>query len=245
MSAPPASSLRRADDGRRPCSSLTAVLLVDRARSTSRRCPCPCRRDRERFTRIVASGPSSRPSSSAPARACADSMAGMMPSVRLSRRSASMAAASVTGPVLGAADRGEPGVLGADARVVEAGRDRVRLDGLAVLVLQQVAARAVQHAGAALGDRRRVPLGVDALAAGLEAVQADVGVVEEGVEDADRVRAAADARGDRASAARPVRSSTCCARLFADDLLEVAHHLGERVRAGDRAEDVVGGRRRS
>ena len=34
------------------------------------------------------------------------------------------------------------------------------------------------------------------------------------------------------------------ARLVADDLLEVADHRGERVRAGDRAEDVVGGRRR-
>ncbi len=113
------------------------------------------------------------------------------------------------GPVLGAPDGGQPRVLGADARVVEAGRDRVRLDRLAVLVLQEVAAGAVQYAGAALGDGRGVPLGVDALAAGLEAVEPDLGVVEEGVEDADRVGAAADAGRDRASAARPVRSSTC------------------------------------
>ena len=50
---------------------------------------------------IVASGPFSCPSrfatSSAPAMACADSIAGMMPSVRLSRAMASIASASVTG----------------------------------------------------------------------------------------------------------------------------------------------------
>ena len=54
--------------------------------------------------------------------------------------------------VFGAADVLQVGVLGADAGVVEAGRDRVRLDDLAVVVLQQVGAVAVQHARA---DRRR------------------------------------------------------------------------------------------
>ena len=43
-----------------------------------------------------------------------------------------------------------------------------------------------------------------------------------------------------ASGSRPVRSSTCCPRLVADDPLEVAHHVRERVRTGDGAEDVVG-----
>src|SRR5215204_4675329 len=42
--------------------------------------------------------------------------------------------------VLGPPDRGEVRVLGADARVVEAGRDGVRLLDLPVLVLHQVAA---------------------------------------------------------------------------------------------------------
>lgn len=46
---------------------------------------------------MVASGPSSRPSSSAPASAWALSMAGMIPSVRDSSRSACIAASSVTG----------------------------------------------------------------------------------------------------------------------------------------------------
>ena len=56
-------------------------------------------------------------------------------------------------------------MLRADARVVEAGRDRVRLDGLAVLVLEHERARAVQHAALAGVDRRRVPAGLEAVAA--------------------------------------------------------------------------------
>src|SRR5690606_20011561 len=66
--------------------------------------------------------------------------------------------------VAGAADAREPGVLGPYPRVVQTGGDRVRLDRLAVLVLQQVALRAVQHAGGALADRGGVPVGVDAVA---------------------------------------------------------------------------------
>ena len=44
-----------------------------------------------------------------------------------------------------------------------------------------------------------------------------------------------------ASGSAPVSVEHLLARLLADDLLEVAHHRGERVRARDRAEDVVGG----
>ena len=65
-------------------------------------------------------------------------------------------------------------------------------------------------------------------------------VVEERVEHADRVRAAADARDD--GIRKPAGLvEQLLPRLFADDLLEVAHHRGERMRARRRAEDVVGG----
>ena len=87
-------------------------------------------------------------------------------------------------------------MLRADAGVVEPGRDRVRLDGLAVLVLEHVGAGAVQHADVAGVDGGGVPAGVDAVAARLEAVDRDVVVVEERGEQADRVGAAADAGGD-------------------------------------------------
>ncbi len=49
------------------------------------------------FTRMIEPGPSSGPSFSAPATAWADSIAGMMPSVRLSSDSASIASVSVIG----------------------------------------------------------------------------------------------------------------------------------------------------
>ena len=52
--------------------------------------------------------------------------------------------------VLGAPAVLEEGVFGADRRVVQASTDGVRLDHLAVGVLQHVAAHAVQHADLAL-----------------------------------------------------------------------------------------------
>ena len=130
-------------------------------------------------------------------------------------------------------------MLGADARVVEARRDRVRLQRLAVLVLQQVRHRAVQGARRPAGDRRGVPAGLDPVAGGLVADEADVGVVEERVEDPDGVRPAAHARDDGVGQA-PVRGEHLLAGLQADDAVEVAHHHRERVRAGRGAEDVVG-----
>src|SRR3546814_5975583 len=47
-----------------------------------------------------------------------------------------------------AADLVQPGMLGADAGVVEAGRDAVRLGDLAVLVLEQIGLVAMEDTGA-------------------------------------------------------------------------------------------------
>ena len=49
-------------------------------------------------------------------------------------------------------------VLRPHARIVEPGRDAVRLLHLPELVLQEVRLRSVQHAGASLRQRRRVAL---------------------------------------------------------------------------------------
>jgi hypothetical protein len=82
-------------------------------------------------------------------------------------------------------------------RVVEAGRDRMGLDDLAVLVLQQVGAVAVQHAGRpAVSEAECLPVSRPSPAASTPISarpRADVGI-----EDAHRVGAAADA-GDHAS----------------------------------------------
>ncbi len=63
------------------------------------------------------------------------------------------------GDVFDAADIVQPGMLRPDAGIVQAGADAVRLLDLAVVVLQQIGAVAVQHAGAAArsGWRRARP----------------------------------------------------------------------------------------
>lgn len=130
-------------------------------------------------------------------------------------------------------------MLRADARVVQTGRDRVRLGDLALLVLEDVRAGAVQDARLARGQRGRVLAGLDSVSGGLEADQADAGVRDEGVEEADGVRAAADAGRD--GVGQPAGAlQDLAAGLDADDPVEVADHGREGVRTGDRAEEVVG-----
>jgi hypothetical protein len=64
-------------------------------------------------------------------------------------------------------------------------------------------------------------------------------VVEERVEQADGVRAAADA-GDQRVGQAALHFQDLLARLAADHRLEVAHHFRIGVRAGRRADQVVG-----
>src|SRR5690606_511301 len=90
----------------------------------------------------------------------------------------------------------EPCMLGTDAGVVETGRHRMGLDDLAVVVLQQVGAVAVQHARRAPVERRGMAARGDALAPGLDAHELDAGLVDVRMEDADGVRAAAHAGND-------------------------------------------------
>jgi hypothetical protein len=59
----------------------------------------------------------------------------------------------------------------------------------------------------------------------LDAVDLDRGIVEEGMEQADGVRAAADA-GDSESGRRPSGRQHLLAHFLADHRLEVAHHRG-------------------
>ncbi|CRK52028.1 conserved hypothetical protein [Rhodococcus sp. RD6.2] len=140
--------------------------------------------------------------------------------------------------VLGPSDVVEERVFRPHAGVVEAGRDRMRLDGLTVVVLQQVGVRAVQRARRSARDRRCMTSGLHTVTACLESDQLHGRVVDEGVEDADRVGAAADARGDGVRQPAGQRAHLC-AGLEADDALEVADHRRERMRARRSAEAVV------
>ena len=130
-------------------------------------------------------------------------------------------------------------MLRADARIVQAGRDGVRRQRLALVVLQQIGAHAVQHARRPRGERGRVAAGLRALATGFAADELDRRVGDEGVEDADGVRAAADA-GDHGVGQPPRQGQHLLPGLHADDPLKVPHHHGERMRAADRADAVVG-----
>ncbi len=96
----------------------------------------------------------------------------------------------------------------------------------------------MQHAGQPAGDGRRVPAGLDAVPAGLEAVELHVGVRHEGGEDADGVGATADTGGH--GIGQPAAAlEDLLARLVADHPLVLAHHQRERVRSGHRPEHVV------
>ncbi len=81
---------------------------------------------------------------------------------------------------------------------------------------------------------------VEPVPARFDAVDRDLAVVEEGMEEADRVRAAAD-RGDERVGKPALRVHDLLAHLVADHRLEVAHHRRIGMRAGRRADDVVGG----
>src|SRR5450759_5268487 len=96
----------------------------------------------------------------------------------------------------------------------------------------------MQHAGDSPGDRRCVPARLDAVAARFQAEQANVRVIEERMEDADRVRAAADAGCDDVGQP-PGQVEDLVSRLTADDRVEVTDHGGERVRSRHRAEEVA------
>ena len=110
--------------------------------------------------------------------------------------------------------------------------------GLAVVVLEDIAEAAVQHAGPALGQARGVFAGLEPSAAGLGADQLDLGVVDERGEHPRGVRAAAHAGDDRVGQA-PDLLQALRPRLAADHRLEVADDHRERMRADHAADRVV------
>src|ERR1019366_2307324 len=83
----------------------------------------------------------------------------------------------------------QPGVFGADAWIVEPGRDRMSFLDLPVGVHQQIGAVAMQHAGPAAGERGGV-LFVEAKTRRLDAINLHGLIVEEGMKKADGVGAA-------------------------------------------------------
>ena len=110
---------------------------------------------------------------------------------------------------------------------------------VAVLVLQDERSRSLQDAGRAAGEAGRVASRLDRLAARLDADQPHRLLLDEGVEEADGVAAAADACDDGVGIA-PDRGMDLRPRLAADDALELAHHERIGMRPKGRTEEVGG-----
>ena len=149
--------------------------------------PCPCRRART-GSRARAGRRSDAAFAATQATAWADSRAGMIPSVAASSAEARPAPpSSLAVRVAHAAAVAQQRVLGADRRIVEPGRDRVRGQHVPGLVLQQVGPRAVQDAHRRPLAERSARRGRPRAAAAPARLHADHlhRVVEEGVEEAD------------------------------------------------------------
>lgn len=141
--------------------------------------------------------------------------------------------------VFGATGVPEVGVLGSDGGIIEAGGDGVGIEYLAVLVLQDKGAGALENAEAATVEAGRVFAGSEAPATGLYADEADGGVIEKGGEYSDGVAPATDARGDEVGQAAFLFEDLA-ASLDANDAVKVAHHGWVGMGAVGRAKDVVG-----
>ena len=132
----------------------------------------------------------------------------------------------------------QKGVFRPHGGVIESGADAVRGLDLAEFVLQNVAARALQHAERAALKPRRVLLGLDAESAGLHADEFYGFVVEERIKKSDGVRAAADA-GDEQVGQTFFLFQNLRACFVADDALKIPHHHRIGMRTVSRAENVM------
>ena len=132
----------------------------------------------------------------------------------------------------------QPRMFRPDAGIIEARRNRMAFADLAVFVLQQIGAVAMQHAGLAARQRGAMAIGhVDAMAGGFNAVDFHRRIVEERMEQADGVGAAADARDQRIGQA-PFSGLHLRAHFIADHALEIAHHRRIGMRASRRADAI-------
>ena len=115
--------------------------------------------------------------------------------------------------VLGAVAVLQVGMLGADARIVEARADRMRLDDLAVFVLQQIGALPCSTPGTpCVSDAECLPVAMPSPAASTP-IRPRLSYGMYGIEDAHRVGAATDAGDHRVGLATgDLRASARCIR---------------------------------
>ena len=129
-------------------------------------------------------------------------------------------------------------MLRTDARVIETCRHRMRLAHLAERVLKDQRIAALKHSGCAERQRGGIVAESRAAAARLHAENADARVAEEWMEQADGVRAAADAGNHRIGQTAGGREHLR-ARLAADHRLQLAHQVRIRMRSHGGAQRVI------
>ena len=127
-------------------------------------------------------------------------------------------------------------MLGAHARIVQASRNTVGGQDLPVVVLHQVGPVAVQHAGAACRQRRRMATGLHAVTSSLDTDEPHR-VVDKWMKDSNGVGPPAHA-GDHGIGQRPGLLKHLRPRLSANHRLEVPHHGRIRVWACNCTNDV-------
>eukprot|EP00123_Amoebidium_parasiticum_P018300 comp24164_c0_seq1/m.44071 comp24164_c0_seq1/g.44071 ORF comp24164_c0_seq1/g.44071 comp24164_c0_seq1/m.44071 type:complete len:327 (+) comp24164_c0_seq1:222-1202(+) len=134
----------------------------------------------------------------------------------------------------------EPCVLRAHPGIVQAGADAVCGGDLALVVLQQVCAGAVQHPRLARTQSGRMPPRLHPVTTSLHAHQLHLLVVDERVEDAHGIAATAHT-GNHIVRQFPGRLEHLLTGLLADDRLKVAHNHGEWIGPNHRPNQVVRG----
>src|SRR3990170_128073 len=144
--------------------------------------------------------------------------------------------------ILGAADVLEMGMLGADGRIVESGRDRPGIADLSIGILKHQGFGAMQDSMAALLKGRAVLMARQPFSGRLHANQCDVFVPDEVGEYADRIGAAADA-GDNCVGKPALDLQYLRPGFLADYPLILADHQRKGMRTGGRPEQIMGGRK--
>src|SRR5262249_33634723 len=129
-------------------------------------------------------------------------------------------------------------VLGADAWIIKAGRDRMYIASLSIVVLHHIAIAAVQYARCAVRKRRSMIARFRPSAAGFNAQQLYRRITDERIKHASRIAAAADASDDKIRQTADLLQRLL-AGLPADHGLKIAHDPRKWMRADHRADDVV------
>ena len=173
------------------------------------------------------------------ATAWADSMAGMMPSVRGQILKCVHGFVVRNWNIFGPADIVQICVLRADAGIIQPCGNGVDRCDLAVFILAEIGLHAVENAQPAGVDGGSCFKGIDAAACRLAADQAHILILDEMVEAADGIGTAAHA-GDDGIGQPAFLFQHLLLDLLGDDRLEITDDGGERVRPHDGTEAVMG-----